>query len=126
MNIMVRSISALGLISALAAGAASAQPYAPNQAGVTMGHWHLNSRDIEANKKIFMAMGGVDGGGGPLQRVIFPGVMVILNLGANAAPATAVTLTPISTPTESSPGSRCASIRSRQVYSMSPTSRGVA
>ena len=88
MNIMVRSISALGLISALAAGAASAQPYAPNQAGVTMGHWHLNSRDIEANKKIFMAMGGVDGGGGPLQRVIFPGVMVILNLGANAAPAT--------------------------------------
>ena len=29
-----------------------------NDAGVTMGHWHLNSRDIEANKKIFVALGG--------------------------------------------------------------------
>jgi len=26
--------------------------------GVTMGHWHLNSVDVEANKKIFAAMGG--------------------------------------------------------------------
>jgi catechol 2,3-dioxygenase-like lactoylglutathione lyase family enzyme len=88
---MKRLISALWLISALTAGSASAQPYAPNAAGVTMGHWHLNSRDIEANKKIFLAMGGTDGGPGPLQRVIFPGVMVILNLGAGAAPATAGT-----------------------------------
>ena len=50
-----------------------------------MGHWHLNSRDIEANKKIFLAMGGTEGAPGPLQRVIFPGVMVILNLGAGGA-----------------------------------------
>ncbi len=42
----------------LAAGAAWAQPYAPNDTGVTMGHWHLNSVDVEANKKIFVGMGG--------------------------------------------------------------------
>ena len=37
-----------------------------------MGHWQLNSRDVEANKKIFVAMGATDGGPGRLQRVIFP------------------------------------------------------
>ena len=29
-----------------------------NDAGVTMGHWHIASRDVQANKKIFVAMGG--------------------------------------------------------------------
>ena len=90
---MRRLISALWLISSLIAGAAWAQPYAPNEAGVTMGHWHLNSRDVEANKKIFLAMGGTDGGPGRLQRVIFPGVVVNLNLGAaDAPPATGGTV----------------------------------
>jgi catechol 2,3-dioxygenase-like lactoylglutathione lyase family enzyme len=85
---MKKLISALWLISSLAAGSAYAQPYAPNDAGVTMGHWHLNSRDVAANKKIFLAMGGTDGGAGPLQRVIFPGVVVNLNTGAAAGPPT--------------------------------------
>jgi catechol 2,3-dioxygenase-like lactoylglutathione lyase family enzyme len=76
---MRKLIFALGLASSLTAGAASAQPYAPNEAGVTNGHWHLNSRDLEVNKKIFLAMGGKEGEPGPLQRVVFPGVMVILN-----------------------------------------------
>ena len=79
-------ISALWLMSSLAAGTAWAQPYAPNQAGVTMGHWHLNSRDVEANKKIFVGMGGTASEAGGLQRVTFPGVVVILNLPAGAAP----------------------------------------
>ncbi len=52
---MKKLISALWLASSLTAGAAWAQPYAPNEAGVTMGHWHLNSRDVEANKKSFLA-----------------------------------------------------------------------
>ena len=79
-------ISALWLVTSLAAGTAWAQPYAPNQAGVTMGHWHLNSRDVEANKKIFVGMGGTASEAGGLQRVTFPGVVVILNLPAGAAP----------------------------------------
>ena len=57
---MKQLISALCLVSSLAAGTALAQPYTPNEAGVTMGHWHLNSRDVAANKKIFVGMGGVD------------------------------------------------------------------
>lgn len=85
---MKRLISALWLVSCLTAGAAWAQPYAPNEAGVTMGHWHLNSRDVEANKKIFLGMGGTMGEPGPLQRVIFPGVMVILNQQAGTPPPT--------------------------------------
>src|SRR5258707_13781142 len=89
---MKRLIAALWLMSSLTAGAAWAQPYAPNEAGVTMGHWHLNSRDVEANKKVFLGMGGTEGGPGPLQRVTFPGVVVILNQQAGAPPATRGTL----------------------------------
>jgi catechol 2,3-dioxygenase-like lactoylglutathione lyase family enzyme len=89
---MKKLISALCLVSGLTVGAACAQPYAPNEAGVTNGHWHLNSRDVEVNKKIFLAMGGVPGEPGPLQRVIFPGVMVILNVQAGAPPATGGTV----------------------------------
>jgi hypothetical protein len=40
----------------MAAGTPFAQAFPPNEAGVTMGHWHLNSRDVEANKKILVAM----------------------------------------------------------------------
>ena len=62
---MKRLISALWLVSTLTAGTALAQPFTPNEAGVTNGHWHLNSRDVEANKKIFIGMGGVDSSDGP-------------------------------------------------------------
>lgn len=86
---MKRIISALWLVSSLTVGTAWAQPYAPNEAGVTMGHWHLNSRDVEANKKIFVGMGGVASSDGPRQRVTFPGVVVNLNLGAASPPPTA-------------------------------------
>jgi catechol 2,3-dioxygenase-like lactoylglutathione lyase family enzyme len=85
---MKKLIPVLWLISSLAAGAAWAQPYKPNDMGVTMGHWHLNSRDVEVNKKIFVAMGGTAGPAGPLQRVVFPGVLVILNLTPGAPPET--------------------------------------
>lgn len=69
-------IAAIWLASNLAAGAAFAQAFPPNEAGVTMGHLHLNSRDVEANKKIFVDMGGValKIDGAPIQYVKFPGV----------------------------------------------------
>jgi len=73
-------------MSFLAAGTASAQPYAPNEAGITMGHWHLNSRDAQANKKIFVGMGGTDASAGAAQRVVFPGVVVNLNQGPGTPP----------------------------------------
>ena len=82
------SISALCLVTSLAAGTAFAQPYAPNEAGVTMGHWHLNSKDVAANKKIFLAMGGVDTSNDRIQSVRFPGVVVNLNVPGVTAPPT--------------------------------------
>jgi catechol 2,3-dioxygenase-like lactoylglutathione lyase family enzyme len=78
---------ALWMISLLVPVVASAQPFPVNAAGVTNGHWHLNSKDIEANKKIFVAMGGTLITNGNFQIVRFPGVLVYLNQGAGAAPA---------------------------------------
>src|SRR5579871_5228872 len=67
--------------SALAAGSAVAQPAPFNDAGVTMGHWHIVSKDVEANKKIFLGMGGkmFMVGGNPF--MMFPGVYINLVLG---------------------------------------------
>ena len=49
--------SVLLVVSMLAAQTVWAQTFPPNEAGVTMGHWHLNTSDVEANKKILVAMG---------------------------------------------------------------------
>jgi len=67
--------------TALAAGSASAQPAPFNEVGVTMGHWHIISKDVEANKKIFTAMGAKMFmiGGNPF--MMFPGTYINLNLG---------------------------------------------
>jgi len=83
---MKKLILALGLIAVLSTGTAWAQPFPPNEAGVTMGHWHLNTRDVEANKKIFLAMGGTEVKGGNFQSVRFPGVLVILHIAAGSPP----------------------------------------
>ena len=64
-----------------ALGTAAAQPAPFNETGVTMGHWHIASRDAEANKKLFLAMGGklFMPGGNPL--IMFPGLYINLTLG---------------------------------------------
>ena len=65
----------------LTSGTAAAQSAPFNQVGVTMGHWHIASKDVEANKKLFLAMGGklYMPGGNPL--IMFPGLFINLNLG---------------------------------------------
>src|SRR5881296_2696248 len=72
---------ALLLVLTLTAGTAAAQQAPFNEVGVTMGHWHIASKDVEANKKLFLAMGGklYTPGGNPL--IMFPGVLINLNLG---------------------------------------------
>jgi catechol 2,3-dioxygenase-like lactoylglutathione lyase family enzyme len=74
---------ALSLASALTAFTAAAQPAPFNQTGVTMGHWHIASKDLEANKRLFLAMGGrlFMPGGNPL--IMFPGLYINLNLGTD-------------------------------------------
>ena len=86
---MKRLISAFWMISLLTPGAAWAQAaiFPPNDAGVTMGHWHLNSRDVEGSKKILVAMGGTAIKNGNFEIVKFPGVAVYLNQAAGAPPA---------------------------------------
>src|SRR5499427_1684316 len=74
-------IAGLWLASTLGAGTASAQQAPFNEAGVTMGHWHLVSHDVEANKSIFVAMGGKPVIRGTAVGVWFPGARVNLNLG---------------------------------------------
>jgi len=76
----------------MAAPRPSLQPFTPNEAGVTMGHWHLNSKDIEVNRKIFVGMGGTSPTAPGIQRVIFPGVVVNLNPGTPGAPPTGGTV----------------------------------
>ncbi|HEY7297424.1 MAG TPA: VOC family protein [Xanthobacteraceae bacterium] len=73
--------AAVLLASPLAVGSAAAQPAPFNQVGVTMGHWHLISKNVEANKNLFVGMGGklFMIGGNPF--MMFPGVYINLNLG---------------------------------------------
>ena len=73
-------IARLSLVSMLAAGTAIAQQAPFNEVGVTMGHWHFASRDVQANKKIFVAMGGTPITGGN-ETVLFPDVRINLTLG---------------------------------------------
>ena len=66
---------------AVTTGTATAQPAPFNEVGVTMGHWHIASKDMEANKKLFLAMGGklFMPGGNPV--IMFPGIYINLVLG---------------------------------------------
>jgi catechol 2,3-dioxygenase-like lactoylglutathione lyase family enzyme len=72
---------ALLFACALTAGTAAAQPAPFNDVGVTMGHWHIASKDVEANKKLFLGMGGklFMPGGNPL--IMFPGLYINVSLG---------------------------------------------
>jgi len=89
---MRKSLFVASLVFSFVAGAAWAQPYTPNEAGVTMGHWHLNSRDIDANKKVFVGLGGTAIKAGDFEIVRFPGVNVYLNQRAGAPPASGGTV----------------------------------
>src|SRR5262249_9693000 len=83
--------SALLLASAFAMETAAAQPLPFNEAGVTNGHWHLNSKDVAANEKIFVGMGGKAFQAGGRHRVLFPGVMIILDGAPGSPPPTGPT-----------------------------------
>ena len=57
---------------------AHAQLAAPNQAGVSMGHLHYHVRDVEANKRFWLALGGKAIKVGRIEAVKFPDVIVML------------------------------------------------
>jgi catechol 2,3-dioxygenase-like lactoylglutathione lyase family enzyme len=80
-------ICLLALLAAAAAMPARAQLPAPNEAGVTMGHLHLNVKDVEANKKFWIAMGGKPIKVGAFDVFKFPGVLVFLRDGQPTGPS---------------------------------------
>ena len=70
------------VLSTLTAIGAAAQPAPFNGIGVTMGHWHIASKDLEANKKLFLGMGGKLFMPGGNTLIMFPGLYINLNLQA--------------------------------------------
>jgi len=61
-----------------------AQLYTPNAQGVTMGHMHLNTREVAAQKAFFVdALGGKPVKNGPIEMVEFPGVYVLFTKADN-------------------------------------------
>jgi len=71
----------LWLMLVSAPASAWAQLASPNKAGVSMGHLHYVVKDVEANKRFWIALGGtsIDQGGDVLVR--FPDVLVTLTKG---------------------------------------------
>jgi catechol 2,3-dioxygenase-like lactoylglutathione lyase family enzyme len=49
---------------------------APNSTGVSMGHIHLAVKDVEAERKFFIMLGGTPVANGTIQMVQFPGVFI--------------------------------------------------
>ena len=76
----------LVLVALLALTATTALPVRadlapPNATGVSMGHVHLVVKDVEAEKKFLVLLGGVPVSNGTLQMVQFPGVFINLREG---------------------------------------------
>jgi catechol 2,3-dioxygenase-like lactoylglutathione lyase family enzyme len=65
-----------------AASIAMAQLSPPNPSGVAMGHLHYTVQNVEANKKFWVALGGVATKIGSTEAVQFPDVVVLLSPGA--------------------------------------------
>ena len=78
---MKKFLVILSLVVLWPTAASRAQLLAPNEVGVTMGHVHLNVRDLEANKRFWALLGGtplkIDG----TEVMKFPGVFVFLTPG---------------------------------------------
>jgi catechol 2,3-dioxygenase-like lactoylglutathione lyase family enzyme len=58
--------------------AARAQLAVPGPSGVVMGHLHLATKDLEASKRFWEALGGVPVQNGQLQLIQLPGTFVML------------------------------------------------
>ena len=83
-------IAAWTVVAALMAVPAGAQLVETNQAGLRMGHVHLNVTDVEAHKRFWTAvMGGTIVMHGPLELIQFPGTYLILQEVEQPAPAPA-------------------------------------
>ena len=65
---------------------ATAQLASPGPSGVVMGHLHLTTKDIEASRRFWTALGGVAVQNGALQLIQFPGMFVMLRQAQQPPP----------------------------------------
>lgn len=61
----------------VSAASSRAQLNPPNEMGVTVGHMHLNVRDVDAAKKFFLELGGTAIKSGPFEAVKYPGAIFL-------------------------------------------------
>jgi len=83
----VRSVGCVGWAGVavlLSAAPAWAQLSKPNAAGVAMGHLHYHVRDVEANKRFWVALGGTPVTIGKTDAIRFPDVFVVLTKGESS------------------------------------------
>jgi catechol 2,3-dioxygenase-like lactoylglutathione lyase family enzyme len=76
----LRALLALAFAAASALPAA-AQLAAPNETGVAMGHVHLFVRDVDANRRFLIVLGGKVVNNGEFHAIQFPGIYVLLDKG---------------------------------------------
>src|SRR5712692_452436 len=76
---MRKLIPVLSFIVLLSGGAVWAQLLHPNGAGVTMGHLHYKVRDVEANKKFWIALGATPVKIDTREVLKFNGVLIFLD-----------------------------------------------
>lgn len=72
-----RELAVVGLVLGLMA-APQAQLAVPGPSGVVMGHLHLATKDMEASRRFWAALGGVAVQNGALQLIQLPGTFVML------------------------------------------------
>ena len=83
MRRLIRGLATVLLAASVAP--AAAQIAAPNKAGVAMGHLHYHVRDVEANARFWVALGGERGTFGETTVITFPDVLVFLDEGNRRA-----------------------------------------
>jgi catechol 2,3-dioxygenase-like lactoylglutathione lyase family enzyme len=72
------------LVALLRATPVSAQLSKPNAAGVAMGHLHYHVRDVEANRRFWVSLGGIPVTIGGTEAIKFPDVFVVLTKGESS------------------------------------------
>ena len=68
----------------LSSAPAWAQLSKPNAAGVAMGHLHYHVRDVEANKRFWVSLGGTPVTVRGIEAIRFPDVFVVLTKGESS------------------------------------------
>lgn len=80
----LKTVLSLVGLAALSAAPILAELYSQNPQGVGMGHMHVLTRDVEAQKKFFLdAFGGKVVKNGPIEMIEYPGVYVLFTKADN-------------------------------------------